>query len=422
MSSRGRTAGASDPDARDPPRSRLPKRGTRKRQTSSKSCAYACATPCGLIVSDVPVGVLLSGGSTPPCSLPSQQRKWPSHCGRSRSASRRGASTKPADARLKRYGTKHRELGAPSRRCPPPPSLRGRIRRAVQGFLGPADLPRLAARRRGRMLRREGGDELFGGYYTHAADLLAERAGWAAPLLRPLADRLPRAPPRERASTSGKALALRTCRHSSGIMAEQICSPEVRRAGPQRRSTFDPVDLLRARFDETEGAERLRDCRTWTSAPTSSTTYWSRPTAPRWRTRSKPAVPFLDPVVTNFARALPTRHKVRGLRKKIPPRKAAAPLVLSELFAVGSAASDSCRCSRSEASSSPFARDTLGRCAPPAGPPPRGGRRADRRPRRRTRRLEPPALGIARLHAPGRAARRAHAGRSAEPRLEVLAK
>jgi asparagine synthase (glutamine-hydrolysing) len=42
-------------------------------------------------------------------------------------------------------------------------------------------------------------------------------------------------------------------------------------------------------------------------------------------------VPFLDPVVTNFALALPSRHKVRGLRKKVLLRKAAAPLVPPEL-------------------------------------------------------------------------------------------
>ena len=38
-------------------------------------------------------------------------------------------------------------------------------------------------------------------------------------------------------------------------------------------------------------------------------------------------VPFLDPVVTNFALALPARHRVRGLRKKVLLRKAVAPLV-----------------------------------------------------------------------------------------------
>jgi asparagine synthase (glutamine-hydrolysing) len=38
-------------------------------------------------------------------------------------------------------------------------------------------------------------------------------------------------------------------------------------------------------------------------------------------------VPYLDSVVTNFALALPTRHKVRGLAKKVMLRKAATPLL-----------------------------------------------------------------------------------------------
>ena len=38
-------------------------------------------------------------------------------------------------------------------------------------------------------------------------------------------------------------------------------------------------------------------------------------------------VPFLDSVVTNFAFALPTKHKVRGLAKKVLLRKAAEPLL-----------------------------------------------------------------------------------------------
>jgi asparagine synthase (glutamine-hydrolysing) len=38
-------------------------------------------------------------------------------------------------------------------------------------------------------------------------------------------------------------------------------------------------------------------------------------------------VPFCDPVVASFAHALPTRHKVRSLRKKVLLRKAAEPLL-----------------------------------------------------------------------------------------------
>ena len=42
-------------------------------------------------------------------------------------------------------------------------------------------------------------------------------------------------------------------------------------------------------------------------------------------------VPFLDPVVTNLAFALPARHKVRGLAKKVLLRKAVEPLLPREV-------------------------------------------------------------------------------------------
>ncbi len=69
-------------------------------------------------------------------------------------------------------------------------------------------------------LSGEGGDELFGGYYTYVADLLAERVGPLATLARPLVERLPTST-RRRASTTRRSAscAPRTCRRSSGITA-----------------------------------------------------------------------------------------------------------------------------------------------------------------------------------------------------------
>jgi len=70
-------------------------------------------------------------------------------------------------------------------------------------------------------------------------------------------------------------------------------------------------------------------------------------------------VPFLDTVVTNLAFALPARHKVRGLSKKVLLRKAAEPLLPREVvhgrkrgFSIPAAA-----WLRGELA--PFARETL---------------------------------------------------------------
>jgi len=72
-------------------------------------------------------------------------------------------------------------------------------------------------------------------------------------------------------------------------------------------------------------------------------------------------VPYLDTVVTNLALALPTRHKIRGLSKKVLLRKAAAPLLPREIvhgkkrgFSIPAAA-----WLRGELE--PFARQTLSR-------------------------------------------------------------
>jgi len=70
-------------------------------------------------------------------------------------------------------------------------------------------------------------------------------------------------------------------------------------------------------------------------------------------------VPYLDTAVTNLALALPTRHKVRALAKKVLLRKAAEPLLPPEIvhgkkrgFSIPAAA-----WLRGELE--PFARDTL---------------------------------------------------------------
>src|SRR5436305_1856392 len=147
------------------------------------------------LVSDVPVGVLLSGGvdSALLAALAAEESSGPL---RTFSIGFQERSfDELADARLvaSRYGTRHRELVLRPGAALLLPALADSF---DEPFADSSALPtylvsQLAAQDVKVALSGEGGDELFGGYYTYVADLLAERAGGLATLARPLVERLP---------------------------------------------------------------------------------------------------------------------------------------------------------------------------------------------------------------------------------------
>jgi asparagine synthase (glutamine-hydrolysing) len=212
-------------------------------------------------------------------------------------------------------------------------------------------------------LSGEGGDELFGGYYTYAADLLAARVGGLARLAGPLVERLPTSTSRAsfdyRAKRFVRAAHLPPLERHHGW--KEIFSPELRAELTGGRSSFDPVDLLRGRYRETEGADelaRLQDVDLGTYLVDDLLVKTDRASMAH---SLEARVPYLDTVVTNLALALPTRHKIRGLSKKVLLRKAAAPLLPREIvhgkkrgFSIPAAA-----WLRGELE--PFARETLSR-------------------------------------------------------------
>jgi asparagine synthase (glutamine-hydrolysing) len=317
------------------------------------------------LVSDVPVGVLLSGGidSSMLAALAAEETSEPLRTFSIGFEER--SFDELADARLvaERYGTQHRELVL----RPDAALLLPALAEAFdEPFADSSALPtylvsQLAAEDVKVALSGEGGDELFGGYYTYAADLLAQKTGWTAPLLRPFIERLPSSSARAsfdyRAKRFVRAAHLPPLERHHGW--KEIFSPDARAELTGRQSGFDPVGLLRARFAETEGAEllaRLQDVDLGTYLVDDLLVKTDRASMAH---SLEARVPFLDPVVTNFALALPSRHKVRGLRKKVLLRKAAAPLVPPELlrrrkrgFSIPAAA-----WLRGELE--PFARDTL---------------------------------------------------------------
>jgi len=285
------------------------------------------------LLADVPVGVLLSGGidSSALAALAAEESGEPVRTFSIGFEER--SFNELADARLvaERYGTVHRELVLRPDAALLLPALADAF---DEPFADSSALPtylvsQLAAEDVKVALSGEGGDELFGGYYTYVADLLAERAGGLATLARPLVERLPSST--ARASFDYKAKRFVRGAHLPPLERhhawKEIFSADARAELTGRRHGFDPVDLYRERFAETDGAEllaRLQDV--------DRTIYLVDDLLVKTDRASmahslEARVPFLDPVVTNFALSLPARHRVNGLRKKVLLRKAVAPLV-----------------------------------------------------------------------------------------------
>lgn len=290
------------------------------------------------LVADVPVGVLLSGGvdSGGLAALAS------AHAGEPLRTFSIGFEEAGFDelsrARLvaRRYGTDHHELVVR-------PDAVELLPRLVEAFDEPfgdsSALPtylvsQLASEHVKTAMSGEGGDELFGGYYTYVADLLARRVGRLAPLTRPLAEALPSRHQRVgfdyKAKRFARAAALPPLeRHHAW---KEIFDPRARAelAGAGAAS-WDPVDLYRERYAETEGAEplaRMQDVDLGIYLVDDLLVKTDRLSMAH---SLELRVPFLDPKVAEFAFSLPRRMKVRGFAKKRLLRRALEPLLPREI-------------------------------------------------------------------------------------------
>ncbi|HSC50601.1 MAG TPA: asparagine synthase (glutamine-hydrolyzing) [Gaiellaceae bacterium] len=285
------------------------------------------------LLADVPVGVLLSGGidSSALAALAAQETGEPLRTFSIGFEER--SFDELADARLvaERYGTRHRELVLRPDAALLLPALADAF---DEPFADSSALPtylvsQLAAQDVKVALSGEGGDELFGGYYTYVADLLAQRVGGLAGLARPLVERLPSSSARASFDYKAKRFVRGADlqpleRHHAW---KEIFSADARAELTGRRHGFDPVDLYRERFAETEGAEllaRLQDVDLGIYLVDDLLVKTDRASMAH---SLEARVPFLDPVVTSFAFSLPARQRVRGFRKKVLLRKAVAPLI-----------------------------------------------------------------------------------------------
>src|SRR3954452_24229654 len=289
------------------------------------------------LVSDVPVGVLLSGGvdSGALAALAVQESGEPVRTFSIGFEEQSFDELAGARAVAERYGTRHRELVL---RPDAALLLPGLADAFDEPFADSSALPtylvsRLAAEDVKVALSGEGGDELFGGYYTYVADLLATRFGAAAAAARPLAELLPSSTKRVsfdyKAKRFTRAAGLPPLERHHGW--KEIFSADARAELTGSHSTIDPLAAHRRRFDETEGHElltRLQDLDFGLYLVDDLLTKTDRASM-AWSLEAR--VPFMDTVVANFAFSLPAKHKVRGFSKKRLLRRALEPLLPREI-------------------------------------------------------------------------------------------
>jgi len=291
------------------------------------------------LVADVPVGVLLSGGvdSGGLAALASRHVDEPLRTFSIGFEEEGFNELSRARLVAERYGTDHHELVLR-------PNAVELLPRLVEAFDEPfgdsSALPtylvsELAVGEVKVALSGEGGDELFGGYYTYVADLLARRVGRLAALARPLAEALPSRTDRVgfdyKAKRFARAAALPPLERHHGW--KEIFSTEARAelAGPGA-SAWDPLDLYRERYAETAGAEPLARMQDVDLGIYMADDLLVKTDRLSMAHSLELRVPFLDAAVAEFAFSLPTELKVRGFAKKRLLRKALEPLLPREIL------------------------------------------------------------------------------------------
>jgi len=291
------------------------------------------------LVADVPVGVLLSGGvdSGGLAALASRHLDEPLRTFSIGFEEEGFNELSRARLVAERYGTDHHELVLR-------PDAVELLPRLVEAFDEPfgdsSALPtylvsELAVGEVKVALSGEGGDELFGGYYTYVADLLARRVGRLAALARPLAEALPSRTDRVgfdyKAKRFARAAALPPLERHHGW--KEIFSAEARAelAGPGA-SAWDPLDLYRERYAETATAEPLARMQDVDLGIYMADDLLVKTDRLSMAHSLELRVPFLDAAVAHFAFSLPTELKVRGFAKKRLLRKALEPLLPREIL------------------------------------------------------------------------------------------
>jgi asparagine synthase (glutamine-hydrolysing) len=286
------------------------------------------------LVADVPVGVMLSGGVDSATLAALAARETPGRLQTFSIGFDEASFDELRGARrvAEMYATEHQELVVRPDAVELLPKL---VDAFDEPFADSSALPtylvaQLASGSVKVALSGEGGDELFGGYYTYVADSIPPWLGRAARAFGPLIEALP--------SSSSKAsydyMAKRFVRAAHLPALERHHAWKEIFSGEARAELIgsgagdgDPLDTYRARYEETRGAEqlaRLQDVDLGIYLVDDLLVKTDRASMAH---SLEARVPFLDSVVSEFALSLPTRHKVRGLATKRLMRRAVAPLL-----------------------------------------------------------------------------------------------
>jgi asparagine synthase (glutamine-hydrolysing) len=293
------------------------------------------------LIADVPVGVLLSGGvdSSMLVALASEQSSEPVRTFtigfEERHFDERSAARLVAD----RYETDHHEVVMRPDAVALLPTMAEIFDEPFADASAiPAYLVSKLARTHVKVaLSGEGGDELFGGYNYYVGHRLAPVLGPLAALAQPFVERLP--------SSSAKASTfdwrakrfIRSARQSTLLRhyAWKTYVPPEERASlilPERRGSYDPIDLLYARFVGSQGHDDLARVMDIDIGLFLVDDMLVKTDRASMANSLEVRVPILDPVVADLALALPSKLKVRGFSKKRLLKRAAEPLVPSEII------------------------------------------------------------------------------------------
>jgi asparagine synthase (glutamine-hydrolysing) len=292
------------------------------------------------LVADVPVGILLSGGvdSAGLTALAAEEGGEPVKTFSIGFEESSFDELEKARLVAGRYRTDHHELVLRPNAVELLPKL---VEAFDEPFGDSSAVPtylvsQLAAGEVKVALSGEGGDELFGGYYTYVADLLAPRFGRLAALASPLVERLPSSD--DKVSFDYKAKRFARAAAKGDPLERHHGWKEIFTAADRaallgdRDPGWDPLDLYRKRYAETEGAEplaRLQDLDLGIYLVDDLLVKTDRASMAH---SLELRVPFLDQRVAGLAMGLATPLKVRGLAKKRLLRRALAPLLPKEIL------------------------------------------------------------------------------------------